>query len=198
MERAHAEANETSGTRNLKRYLDHNPECSAPKRSKGDRNTEAIATVLRTSDLSKCVFRCKEQAICGHCGGNFSAKHYMFECQDSPQLKRALEGNIPTETLMHGPAKEIERAALRNIFTDQTNIAKVVKHYPIKAECPEGHPVTKNYGWARYTNPYGRSTWEKENNKEGQTTDNNERKQTTKDKNRQHKTTTDHRTGPKY
>ena len=91
VERTHAESKRNPSSRGLKRYLEHNPECCSPKRSKGDRKTQVIATALRTSDLSRCVFRCREPVICESCGGNFSAKHYMFECQDSPQLRRALE-----------------------------------------------------------------------------------------------------------
>ena len=35
-------------------------------------------------------------------------------------------------------------------------MSKIIKDYPIKAKCPEGHPVLKNYGWQRFSNPLGK------------------------------------------
>ena len=156
VERTHAEGKKTNSSRGLKRYLLINPECSTPKRSKGNRRTQVISTALRSNELSQCVFRCKEPVICGHCGNKFSASHYMSECQDSPRLRRALEGSIPADILMHGSQTDKERAALRGIFTNQKNISKAINHYPIKAQCPEGHPTIKNYGNMWFTSPYGK------------------------------------------
>ena len=168
IERAHAEGKKPSSSRGLKRYLDHNPEMSAPKRIKGSRQTEVITTALRASDLSKWVFRCKEPVTCGHCSKIFSAGHYMSECQDSAHLQRALYSSIPTPTLMYGTEEEKEREALKQIGNNTHELVNTLKHYPIKAKCPEGHPVVKKYGWMRCTNPFSKKKnfTNKENSKD--------------------------------
>ena len=86
----------------------------------------------------------------------------MFECQDAPLLTKALESNIASETLMHGSPNEREKAVLGNIFNNESNMSRIISHFLVQAKRPEGHPVLKNYGWARYTNPFERSKHQKE------------------------------------
>ena len=127
-----------------------------------------ITTAVRTSDLSKCVFRCKENVVCGHCGNKFNAKHYISECQDSLYLRRALASTIPAETLIHGTEEERERATLKCIANNEEFLSKTIKDYPIKAKCPEGHPILKNYGWQRFSNPFGKQQPSKNHSKSPQ------------------------------
>ena len=88
----------------------------------------------------------------------------MSECQDAARLKRATDSSVPADTLMYGTEEEVERATLKHICKNTNDLTNTLKHYPIKAKCPEGHPVTKKYGWMRCTNPFGkRKHTDKEN-----------------------------------
>ena len=91
----------------------------------------------------------------------------MSECQDSAHLQRALYSSIPAPTLMYGTEEEKEREALKQIGNNTHELVNTLKHYPIKAKCPEGHPVVKKYGWMRCTNPFGKKKYtNKENSKD--------------------------------
>ena len=81
----------------------------------------------------------------------------MSECQDAPRLRRALESAIPLDILIQGDQADIERSALKELPRNQKEIAKVIKHYPIKAKCPEGHPTIKNYGNMWFTSNYSKN-----------------------------------------
>ena len=50
---------------------------------------------------------------------------------------------------------------LMNMPSIAQTIQNIVDFYPLRANCVNGHPIMKNYGWMAFSGPFRKSKFEK-------------------------------------
>ena len=65
------------------------------------------------------------------------------------------------DILENGEENAIFNDMLRNMFSISQAIQNIVDFYPLRANCVNGHPIMKNYGWMAFSGPFRKSKFEK-------------------------------------